>query len=93
MFSAGYSVTIRLRKDSLIWFTQNAAMAPESKRYLSYPLQNVFAIREGLLAKILCNKKVKSVCEMLYFSILLGSPLAVAKAAATLPGVHTKHQT
>jgi hypothetical protein len=25
------------------------------------------------------------------FGILLGSPLAVAKAAATLPGVHTKH--
>ena len=24
-----------------------------------------------------------------YFGILLGSPLAVAKAAATLPGVHT----
>ena len=24
------------------------------------------------------------------FAILLGSPLAVAKAAATLPGVHTK---
>ena len=25
--------------------------------------------------------------------ILLGSPLAVAKAAATLPGVHIKHET
>jgi hypothetical protein len=30
---------------------------------------------------------------VLFFSILLGSPLAVAKAAATLPGVHTKHET
>jgi hypothetical protein len=29
----------------------------------------------------------------LVFGILLGSPLAVAKAAATLPGVHTKHET
>jgi hypothetical protein len=27
------------------------------------------------------------------FGILLGSPLAVAKAAVTLPGVHTKHET
>jgi hypothetical protein len=26
------------------------------------------------------------------FGILLGSPFAVAKAAATLPGVHTKHE-
>jgi hypothetical protein len=25
--------------------------------------------------------------------ILLGSPLALEKAAATLPGVHTKHET
>ena len=32
-------------------------------------------------------------CEnvILVFGILLGSPLAVAKAAATLTGVHTKH--
>jgi hypothetical protein len=29
----------------------------------------------------------------LVFGILLGSPLAVAKAAATLPGLHTKHET
>ena len=31
----------------------------------------------------------------LYFlgGILLGSPLAVAKAAATLPGLHTEHRT
>jgi hypothetical protein len=27
------------------------------------------------------------------FGILLGSPLAVAKAAATLLGIHTKHET
>jgi hypothetical protein len=27
------------------------------------------------------------------FGILFGSPLAVAKAAATLPGVHMKHNT
>ena len=27
------------------------------------------------------------------FGILLGSPLAVAKAAAILPGVHTEHDT
>jgi hypothetical protein len=27
------------------------------------------------------------------FGIFLGSPLAVVKAAATLPGVHTKHET
>jgi hypothetical protein len=27
------------------------------------------------------------------FGILLGYPLAVAKVAATLPGVHTKHET
>jgi hypothetical protein len=27
------------------------------------------------------------------FGILLGSQLAIAKAAATLPGVHTKHET
>jgi ABC-type uncharacterized transport system involved in gliding motility auxiliary subunit len=27
------------------------------------------------------------------FGISLRSPLAVAKAAATLPGVHTKHET
>jgi hypothetical protein len=30
---------------------------------------------------------------ILVFGILLGSPLAVAKAAATLPGVHKKHET
>ena len=32
-------------------------------------------------------------CFIWYFGILLGSPLAVAKAAATLPGVHTTHDT
>jgi hypothetical protein len=30
---------------------------------------------------------------LVVFDILLGSPLAVAKAAATLPGFHTKHET
>ena len=30
---------------------------------------------------------------ILVFGILLGSPLSVAKAAATLPGVHTEHET
>ena len=29
-------------------------------------------------------------CQLSIFSILLGSPLAVAKAALTLPGVHTE---
>ena len=29
----------------------------------------------------------------LVFGVLLGSALAVAKAAASLPGVHTKHET
>ena len=29
----------------------------------------------------------------IFVGILLGSPLAVAKAEATLPGVHTKHET
>jgi hypothetical protein len=31
--------------------------------------------------------------QYLLFGILLGSPLAVAKAAATLPGFHTKYET
>jgi hypothetical protein len=30
--------------------------------------------------------------QFLVFGILLGSPLAVAKAAATIPGVHTEHE-
>ena len=34
-----------------------------------------------------------SVLGHLVFGVLLGSPLAVAKAAAALPGVHMKHNT
>jgi hypothetical protein len=33
------------------------------------------------------------ICLTCLFGILLGSPLAVAKAAATLPGFHTEHET
>ena len=38
-------------------------------------------------------RSVDAVIAAKVFGILLGSPLPVAKAAATLPGVHTKHET
>ena len=51
------------------------------------PLINELFSPAGLLLQIVHNTSV----ECLLLGIFLGSPLAVAEAAATLPGVHMKH--
>ena len=46
-----------------------------------------------LISEVMEDVQVRIMKDARYFGILLGSPLAVAKAPATLPGVHTKHET
>jgi hypothetical protein len=61
-----------------------------------YPFKGVkVSLVIGVVMIILRRETVsdKASCRYLVFGILLGYPLAVAKGAAILPGVHTKHET
>ena len=62
----------------------------ETRKYLQ---EQAYRLQQGIVTTTTQQVTPLFICLICNFGILFESPSAVAKAAATLPGVHIKHET